>query len=33
MAEAVKPYVSAARASHHQMAKKPRKVRLHPKET
>jgi len=26
MAEAVKPYVSAARASHHQMAKKPRKV-------
>ena len=27
MAEAVKPYVSAARASHHQMAKKPRKVR------
>ena len=26
MAEAVKPYVSVARASHHQMAKKPRNV-------
>jgi len=28
MAEAVKPYVIATRASHHQMAKKPRKVPL-----